>query len=66
MLEGSAEGHADAYVYVIANTFPDSDIIRESPPFDITLNYTIDGNAPVTNTYKVNQWGGLTVKQAIF
>jgi hypothetical protein len=57
--------HAEIYVYVIANTFPASDVIAKSPPFEIELATSIDGAKPESHLYKVNQWGGLTVKQSL-
>ena len=57
--------HADVYVYVIANTFPVSASIKDSPPFEIELLASAGGGRPGTTVYKVNQWGGLTLKQTL-
>lgn len=65
VVETSPCDHADVYVYVIANTFPASDSIKESPPFEIELLTSRSGDKPETTLYNVNQWGGLTLKQAI-
>ncbi len=65
VLETPPCDHADIYVYVIANTFPVSAAIKDSPPFEIELLTSTDGGRPETNMYKVNQWGGLTFKQSL-
>ncbi len=57
--------HADLYLYVIAREFPASDVVAASPPFEIELVTSVDGNKPAVTTYPVNQWGGLSVKQAL-
>lgn len=57
--------HADVYIYIIANTFPASDVIKESPPFEIELLTSADGGKPETTLYKVNQWGGISIKQSL-
>lgn len=65
VLETPPCDHADIYVYVIANTFPASDVIAKSPPFEmelITRNISATDDVPETHTYHVNQWGGLSVK----
>ncbi len=56
---------ADLYLYVIAREFPASDSIAASPPFEIELVITADGGKPLTTTYPVNQWGGLSIKQSL-
>lgn len=56
---------ADVYVYVIANTFPASEVIKESPPFEIEVLTSAGGEKPSTTLYRVNQWGGLTLKQSL-
>lgn len=56
---------ADLYLYVIAREFPASEVIAASPPFEIELAISTDGSKPVFTTYSVNQWGGLSVKQAL-
>lgn len=52
---------AEVYIYVVANTFPPTDVISEWPPFPVTLRVTADGRTIEEKTYEVNQWGGLTV-----
>ena len=56
---------ADLYLYVIAREFPASDVIAASPPFDIEIVTSVDGGKATSTTYAVNQWGGLSVKQAL-
>ncbi len=65
VLETTPCDHSEIYVYVIANTFPVSAVIKESPPFVIELVVSRDGGSPETYPYNVNQWGGLTVKQTL-
>lgn len=65
LLETPPCDHADVYVYVIANTFPVSAVIKESPPFEIELLTSADGGELRTTTYKINQWGGISVKQSL-
>ncbi len=65
VLETTPCDHADIYVYVTANTFPVSAAIRDSPPFEIELAVSHDGNQPKVHPCNVNQWGGLTVKQTL-
>jgi hypothetical protein len=57
--------HADLYIYVIAREFPESDVIVESPPFEMELLVSTNGQTARATPYRVNQWGGLSVKQAI-
>jgi hypothetical protein len=56
--------YIDIYVYVVANTFPQSKIIRDSPPFPVTLTIVKDGEMIEEAEYSVNQWGGVTVMQS--
>lgn len=57
--------HAELFVYVIANTFPSSVVIKDSPPFEIEVLTKAGGEKSVTTLYPVNQWGGLTLKQML-
>jgi hypothetical protein len=65
VLETPPADHADLYVYVIAREFPASDVIAASPPFEIEVVWSADGDKPSTKSYLVNQWGGLSVKQSL-
>lgn len=65
VLETSPCDHAEIYVYVIANTFPSSASIKDSPPFDVEVAISRDGGKPETTLWKVNQWGGVSIKQAV-
>jgi hypothetical protein len=56
---------AELFVYVIANTFPSSVVIKDSPPFEIEVLTSGGGEKPSTTLYQVNQWGGLTLKQTL-
>lgn len=51
----------EIYIYVVANTFPSTDIISDWPPFPATLRVSANGMPVDERTYEVNQWGGLTV-----
>ncbi|MDL2320634.1 hypothetical protein LJC45_05840 [Alistipes sp. OttesenSCG-928-B03] len=53
--------YADIYVYVVANTFPASEVIGDSPSFDAELRVSADGTCIDQSTWEVNQWGGLTI-----
>lgn len=53
--------HAVLYLYVIANTFPDSKVIRDSPPFEAQVAITAGDQLISTTTHEVNQWGGFTI-----
>jgi hypothetical protein len=57
--------HADLYLYVIAREFPASGRIAASPPFEIQIAVSRDGEAAVITAYSVNQWGGLSIKQSL-
>lgn len=52
---------AEIYLYIIANTFPESTEIKDSPPFKIALTTMSDDKTIGTTEYDVNQWGGLTL-----
>lgn len=51
----------EIYIYVVANTFPQSAVISESPSFDARLRVSADGRVLKEKIYEVNQWGGLTI-----
>lgn len=54
--------HIEVYLYVVANTFPDSVAIKDSPPFKVRLKVTPEGSKVAEErSYDVNQWGGLTI-----
>lgn len=53
--------HVEIYVYVVANTFPASAAIKDSPPFEVVLRVSAAGKVLEEKPYEVNQWGGLTV-----
>lgn len=53
--------HIAIYVYAIANTFPGSALIRDSPPFEAELTVREGSREVLRKTYEVNQWGGLTI-----
>lgn len=65
VLETAPCDHADIYLYVIAREFPASDVISQSPPFEIELVISIHDGEPRITTYAVNQWGGLSVKLSL-
>jgi len=53
--------HIDIYGYVIANSFPETIVIREAPPFQSILRVYRDGDLVESSHHGTNQWGGLTV-----
>lgn len=53
--------YAELYVYVVANTLPPSRVIRDTPPFPLTLRTSADGVLLEETEYGVNQLGGLTI-----
>ncbi len=53
--------HIVIYLYVMANTFPSSDAIRNSPPFSAELKVTSGDGKVHTKNLDVNQWGGCTL-----
>jgi len=63
--ETGACDHVAIYLYVIANTFPHSVRISDSPPFSMNLvvRCMAAGGAKemLRQTCEVNQWGGLTI-----
>lgn len=61
MIESDPCHHIEVYVYAVTNTFPDSESIKDSPPFDATLSVSADGVLIAREDYEVNQWGGLTI-----
>ncbi len=57
---------ADLYIWVVANTFPASDVIAASPPFEVEILVSTDKKTDPTSTrFEVNQWGGLSVKMSL-
>ena len=65
ILETPPCNRVDLYLYVIAREFPASDLISASPPFEIELVTSANNGVATVTTYLVNQWGGLSVKQAL-
>lgn len=64
-LETSPCERADLYLYVIADRFPASEVIAQSPPFTVELVVSKDGGKPSVTLYEVNQWGGLSAKVSL-
>lgn len=60
-LETQECAFVDIYIYIVANTFPATEVISEWPPFPVTLRVTANGMPVEEKVYEVNQWGGLTV-----
>lgn len=60
-VESAPCSYIEVYVYAVTNTFPDSDSIKNSPPFDAVLTVSAAGKVVGSEVYRVNQWGGLTV-----
>ncbi len=57
-VDGRQVASLRAILYIIPHTMPESIVIRESPPFPITLSISRDGEQLFSQEYKVNQWGG--------
>jgi hypothetical protein len=53
------------YIYIIANSFPVSTVIKDSPPFEVELLTQKGEAAPEISRHSVNQWGGATFKVAL-
>lgn len=53
--------YVEIYIYVVANTFPRSAVISDSPSFDACLRVSANDRMLKEQTYEVNQWGGLTI-----
>ncbi len=53
--------HCEFYFYAVANTFPASPVIRDSPPFEATLEISSGDEILERKTLEVNQWGGCTL-----
>lgn len=53
--------YIDVYLYIIANTFPESLVIRDSPSFPIEVVVKRDSMVIERTTIDVNQWGGSTL-----
>lgn len=54
------------YLYIIANTFPQSRIIRDSPPFDARLMMSVGEEILTDQIIKVDQLGGHTIAGSEF
>lgn len=52
----------EIYLYVIANTMPADNIVKHSPPFDLTLTVSLGSQIVLEQSVEVNQWGGAAVK----
>ena len=52
----------EIYLYVVANTLPGERTVRQSPPFERTLQVMQGRRAVLTRTIEVNQWGGTAAK----
>lgn len=60
-IESTPCAYIEVYAYIVANTFPESTVIKDNPPFDITLSASADGKPLEQTVFSVNQWGGLTI-----
>ena len=54
-----------AYVYVVTNTEPISNVIADSPAFDLKLKVSIGRNAIYNKVHKISQWGGDSIELKI-
>ena len=53
--------YVEIYLYAVTNTFPDSELIKDSPSFSARMRVSVAGRMVEEKDYVVNQWGGLTV-----
>ena len=60
VLEIDAAQSLELFAYVIPNTMPIDNSIRQSPPFPIRLKINGAG-LNISEDHKVNQWGGLSL-----
>jgi hypothetical protein len=51
----------DIYIYIVANSFPATDVIGDWPPFPATMRVSANGMPVEEKNYEINQWGGLTI-----
>ena len=51
-----------AYVYVQTNTEPVSNVIADSPAFDLKLKVSIGRNTLYNKVHKISQWGGDSIE----
>ena len=53
--------YVDIYVYAVANTLPESEIIKDTPSFPARLSVLAGKTKVLDQEYTVNPWGGLTI-----
>ena len=53
--------YIEIFAYVIANAFPETENIREAPPFEARLTVHRDNDLVESSRHEVNQWGGMTI-----
>lgn len=51
-----------AYVYVVTNTEPVSNVIADSPPFDLKVKVRVGRKTLYNTVHKVSQWGGESIE----
>lgn len=51
----------ELYIYIVANTLPTSNIISQTPPFEVKVTISADGRELYAKPHTVNQWGGATI-----
>lgn len=53
--------YAEIYMYAVANAMPESNLIKDNPPFPLTLKVFAEGELLEESHYDVNRLGGLTI-----
>ena len=51
-----------AYVYVVTNTEPISNVISDSPAFDLKVKVRLGRKTLYNEVHKVSQWGGESIE----
>lgn len=49
------------FIYIMANEFPNSAIINDSPPFKASIEIRLNDKIAEVLQHDVNQWGGTTI-----
>lgn len=51
-----------AYIYIVTNTEPASNVIADSPPFDLKVKVSSGRTTLYNVVHKVSQWGGESIE----
>ena len=55
------EENPKLFIYIMANEFPNSAIINDSPPFKVDIEIKLNDTIAEVLHHEVNQWGGTTI-----